>query len=121
MSACGRCQYSREGMYGRCIEGGGGSPGHLITGTRAEKVRVPFADTSMYTIPAGVTDEEVLMLADILPTGYEVGVLNGTVRPGDVVAVVGSGPIGLAAITTAPFFSPSQIVAIDLEDSRLEA
>jgi alcohol dehydrogenase len=84
-------------------------------------VRVPFADTSTYQAPAGVADEELLMLADILPTGYEVGVLNGHVNPGDVVAVVGAGPIGLSAIMGARLFSPSLIVAIDLADSRLEA
>ena len=84
-------------------------------------MRVPFADTSTYPVPAGATDEQILMLADILPTGYEVGVLNGTVQPGDVVAVVGAGPIGLAAIMGARLFSPSHIVAIDLADSRLEA
>jgi alcohol dehydrogenase len=121
ISSCGRCRYCRESRYGQCINGGGWILGHLIDGTQAEKVRVPFADTSTHLIPAGVSDEEVLMLADILPTGYEVGVLNGAVRPGDVVAVVGAGPIGLAAITTAQFFSPSQIVAIDLTDARLEA
>ncbi|CAN5637997.1 zinc-dependent alcohol dehydrogenase family protein [soil metagenome] len=121
ISSCGRCRYCRDGMYGQCINGGGWILGHLIDGTQAEKVRVPFADTSTYLIPDGVSDEEVLMLADILPTGYEVGVLNGAVRPGDVVAVVGAGPIGLAAMTTAQFFSPSKIVAIDLADSRLEA
>ena len=101
--------------------GGGWILGHLIDGTQAEYVRVPFADTSTYPVPAGVTDEEILMLADILPTGYEVGVLNGHVRPGDVVAVVGAGPIGLSAIMGARLFSPSHIVAIDLADSRLEA
>jgi alcohol dehydrogenase len=121
ISSCGRCRYCREGMYGQCINGGGWILGHLIDGTQAEKVRVPFADNSTYRIPAGVTDEEVLMLADILPTGYEVGVLNGAVRPGDTVAVVGAGPIGLAAMTTAQFFAPANIVAIDLADSRLEA
>ena len=92
-----------------------------IDGTQAEYVRVPFADTSTYPVPAGVTDEAVLMLADILPTGYEVGVLNGQVRPGDVVAVVGAGPIGLSAIMGARLFSPAHVVAIDLADSRLEA
>ena len=121
ISSCGRCRYCREGMYGQCINGGGWILGHLIDGTQAEKVRVPFADTSTHLIPEGVSDEEVLMLADILPTGYEVGVLNGAVRPGDVVAVVGAGPIGLAAMATAQFFSPAHIVAIDLADSRLEA
>jgi alcohol dehydrogenase len=121
ISACGRCRYCRMGQYGQCIGGGGWILGHLIDGTQAEKVRVPFADTSTYLVPPGVSDEQVLMLADILPTGYEVGVLNGQVRPGDVVAVVGAGPIGLAAITGAKLYSPAAVVAIDLADSRLEA
>jgi len=121
ISACGRCRYCRGGEYGQCIGGGGWILGHLINGTQAEKVRVPFADTSTYLVPPGVSDEQVLMLADILPTGYEVGVLNGQVKPGDVVAVVGAGPIGLAAIMGARLFSPSAIVAIDLADRRLEA
>jgi len=121
ITACGACRYCREGMYGQCLGGGGWILGHKINGTQAEKVRVPFADTSTYIVPEGVSDEEVLMLADILPTGYEVGVLNGGVRPGDTVAVVGSGPIGLAAIMGAKLFSPAHVVAIDLADSRLEA
>jgi alcohol dehydrogenase len=121
ISACGSCRYCREGAYGQCLGGGGWILGHKIDGTQAEYVRVPFADTSTYRAPAGVTDAELLMLADILPTGYEVGVLNGGVRPGDVVAVVGAGPIGLAAIAGARLFSPSHIVAIDLADSRLDA
>ena len=121
ITACGSCRYCREGMYGQCLGGGGWILGHKINGTQAEKVRVPFADTSTYIVPEGVSDEEVLMLADILPTGYEVGVLNGAVRPGDTVAVVGSGPIGLAAIMGAKLFSPAHVVAIDLADSRLEA
>jgi alcohol dehydrogenase len=121
ITSCGSCRYCREGSYGQCLGGGGWILGHKIDGTQAEKVRVPFADTSTYAIPEGVTDEQILMLADILPTGYEVGVLNGEVRPGDVVAVVGAGPIGLAAIMGARLFSPSHVVAIDLADSRLEA
>jgi len=121
ITACGACRFCREGRYGQCLGGGGWILGHLIDGTQAEYVRVPFADTSTYPVPDGVSDEEILMLADILPTGYEVGVLNGQVRPGDVVAVVGAGPIGLAAIMGARLFSPSHIVAIDLADSRLEA
>jgi alcohol dehydrogenase len=121
ITACGSCRFCREAAYGQCIGGGGWILGHLIDGTQAEYVRVPFADTSTYKIPDGVSDDEVLMLADILPTGYEVGVLNGTISPGDVVAVVGAGPIGLAAIMGARLFSPSNIVAIDLADSRLEA
>jgi alcohol dehydrogenase len=121
ISACGRCRFCRESRYGQCLGGGGWILGHRIDGTQAELVRVPFADNSTYPIPEQVTDEQVLMIADILPTGYEVGVLNGGVRPGDTVAVVGAGPIGLAAILTAKLFSPSQVIAIDLADSRLEA
>lgn len=121
ITACGACRYCRDGSYGQCLGGGGWILGHKIDGTQAEKVRVPFADTSTYPIPDGVSDEQILMLADILPTGYEVGVLNGHVQPGDVVAVVGAGPIGLSAIMGSKLFSPSHVVAIDLADSRLEA
>ena len=116
-----RAASAGKARYGQCLGGGGWILGHKIDGTQAEYVRVPFADTSTYQVPAGVTDEQILMLADILPTGYEVGVLNGAVQPGDVVAVVGAGPIGLAAIMGARLFSPSHIVAIDLADSRLDA
>ena len=121
ISACGTCRFCREGRYGQCLEGGGWILGHKIDGTQAEYVRVPFADTSTFRVPDGVSDEEILMLADILPTGYEVGVLAGGVRPGDVVAVVGAGPVGLSAIAGAQLFSPSHIIAIDLSDTRLEA
>lgn len=121
ITSCGTCGYCRDGHAGQCLGGGGWILGHMIDGTQAEFVRVPFADLSTYPIPDGVSDEAVLMLADILPTGYEVGVLNGHVQPGDVVAVVGAGPIGLAAITGAQLFSPSTIIAIDLADSRLTA
>ncbi len=121
ISACGACRFCREARYGQCVGGGGWILGYLIDGTQAEYVRVPFADNSTYPVPAGVADDDILMLADILPTGYEVGVLNGRVRPGDVVAIVGAGPIGLSAIMGSRLFSPSHIVAIDLADSRLEA
>ena len=121
ITACGACRFCREGHYGQCLGGGGWILGHLIDGTQAEFVRVPFADTSTYPVPPTVRDEDMLMLADILPTSYEVGVLNGKVSPGDVVAIVGAGPIGLAAVMTAKLFSPAHIVAIDLVDSRLEA
>ena len=121
ISSCGTCRYCRDGHAGQCLGGGGWILGHKIDGTQAEYVRVPFADTSTYPLPAGASDEEVLMMADILPTAYEVGVINGCVRPGDVVAIVGAGPIGLSAITGARLFSPSHIVAIDLADVRLEA
>ncbi|MGO8960468.1 MAG: alcohol dehydrogenase catalytic domain-containing protein [Streptosporangiaceae bacterium] len=121
ISACGGCRFCREGHYGQCQGGGGWLLGHSYDGTQAEYVRVPFADTSTYHIPAGVADEEALMLADIMPTGYEVGVLKAAVQPGDVVAVVGAGPVGLAAIMSARLFSPSHIIAIDVADRRLEA
>jgi alcohol dehydrogenase len=121
ITACGACRFCREARYGQCTGGGGWILGHLIDGTQAEYVRVPFADTSTYPVPDGVSDENLLMLSDILPTAYEVGVLNGHVQPGDVVAVVGAGPIGLSAIMGASLFSPSHIVAIDLADSRLDA
>jgi alcohol dehydrogenase len=121
ITACGRCRFCKEARYGLCTGGGSWILGHRIDGTQAEYVRVPFADTSTHRVPDGVSDEAVLMLADICPTSYEVGVLNGRVRPGDTVAVVGTGPIGLAAILTAQLFSPSQIVAIDIADSRLDA
>jgi alcohol dehydrogenase len=121
ISACGTCRFCRDGHAGQCLGGGGWILGYKIDGTQAEYVRVPFADNSTYPLPAGASDEDILMLADILPTAYEVGVLNGNVRPGDVVAIVGAGPIGLSAITGARLFSPSHIVAIDLADTRLEA
>jgi alcohol dehydrogenase len=120
ISACGRCRYCREGMYGQCQSGGGWILGHLVDGTQAELARIPFADNSLYPVPEGLDDEQVLFLSDILPTGYEVGVRNGDVRPGDVVAVVGAGPVGLAAMMTARLYGPSTIVAIDQADSRLD-
>jgi alcohol dehydrogenase len=121
ITACGRCRYCREGRYGQCVDGGGWILGHRIDGTQAEYVRVPFADNSAYPIPEGLSDEQVLMLADILPTGYEVGVLNGAIRPADTVAIVGAGPIGLATIMGAKLFTPSHIVAIDVAPSRLDS
>ena len=120
ISSCGRCRFCREGRYGQCLGGGGWVLGHTIDGTQADYVRIPFADTSLYKLPVSVSDEEAVMLSDILPTSYEVGVLNGTVQPADVVAVVGAGPIGLAATLTSRLFSPRHVVAIDLADSRLE-
>ncbi|WP_433665307.1 zinc-dependent alcohol dehydrogenase family protein [Nocardia sp. CA-128927] len=121
ISACGTCRFCKEGRYGQCMGGGGWILGHLIDGTQAESVRVPFADMSTHPIPDGITDEQMLMLADILPTSHEVGVLNGRVRPGDVVVTIGAGPIGLAAIMTARLYSPGHIVVVDLVDSRLQA
>ena len=121
ITSCGQCRYCREGKFGQCLGGGGWILGHLIDGTQAEMVRVPFADNSTYLVPKGVSDDEVLMVADIIPTAYEVGVLNGVVQPGDTVAIVGAGPIGLSAILGASLFSPEHFVAIDLADVRLEA
>jgi alcohol dehydrogenase len=120
ISACARCAYCRRGLQSQCLSGGGWILGHLIDGTQAEYVRTPFADTSLYRVPEGLSDEQVLYLADILPTGFEVGVLNGGVEPGDTVVVVGAGPVGLAAIMTSTLYGPGRIVAIDLDDSRLE-
>jgi alcohol dehydrogenase len=120
ISPCGTCRFCREGRYGQCEAMGGWMLGHKMHGTQAEYVRVPDAENSLYPIPDGVSDEDALMLADVLPTGYEVGVLNGGVRPGDVVAVVGAGPVGLAAVTCARLFSPSHVIAIDHSDARLK-
>ncbi len=121
VTTCGACRYCRENRYGQCLGGGGWILGNIIDGTQAGFVRMPFADGSTYPAPVGVNDESLLMLADILPTAYEVGVLNGRVRPGDVVAIVGAGPIGLSAILGSRLFNPSHIIAIDLADTRLEA
>jgi alcohol dehydrogenase len=121
ISACGTCRYCRQGSYGQCLGGGGWILGHRINGVQAQYARLPFADLSTYKLPEAISDEAAVLLADILPTSYEVGVLNGRVRPGDTVVVVGAGPIGLAAILTARLYSPSHIIAIDKADSRLEA
>src|SRR6476619_5045960 len=120
VSSCGRCRFCKEGRYGQCLGGGGWIFGHLIDGLQAEYARVPFADTSVYKLPDELSDEQVLFLADILPTAYEVGVLNGELGPGDTIAIVGAGPIGLATILTAKLYTPGRIIAIDLADSRLE-
>jgi alcohol dehydrogenase len=120
ITSCGRCRFCKEARYGLCTGGGGWILGHLIDGLQAELARVPFADTSVYKVPDELTDEQVLFLADILPTSFEVGVLNGGVQPGDTVAIVGAGPIGLAAIMTAKLYTPGRIVAIDLAPARLE-
>jgi alcohol dehydrogenase len=121
ITACGRCRFCREHRYGQCLGGGGWILGHTIDGTQAEYVRVPFADTSTYAVPDHLDDEAVLMLADIMPTAYEVGAVNGRIRPGDTVVIVGAGPIGLAAVLSAKLYSPGRIVVIDIADARLDA
>src|SRR5579875_2336172 len=120
ISACGRCRFCREGHFGQCLGGGGWILGHTINGLQAEYARVPFADTSLHRVPAQLSDEQVLYLADILPTAFEVGVRAAGVAPGDTVAIVGAGPIGLAAALTARLYTPQRIIAIDLAQSRLE-
>lgn len=119
ISSCGRCEYCRRSMYSHCTFGGW-LLGHTIHGTQAEYVRVPHADTSMYPVPQGADEASLVMLSDILPTGFECGVLNGKVAPGGTVAIVGAGPVGLAALLTAQFYSPARIIVVDLDDGRLE-
>ena len=118
ISSCGKCEYCRRGMYSHCTTGGW-ILGNEIDGTQAEYVRIPHADTSLYLIPPGADEEALVMLSDILPTGFECGVLNGKVQPGSSVAIVGAGPIGLAALLTAKFYSPAEIIMIDFDDNRL--
>ena len=118
VSACGKCEYCRKGMFSHCTTGGW-ILGNTIDGTQAEFVRTPHADTSLYPIPEGADEEALVMLSDILPTGFECGVLNGKVQPGATVAIVGAGPIGLAALLTAQFYAPGEIIMIDLDDNRL--
>ncbi|MBW9215966.1 zinc-dependent alcohol dehydrogenase family protein [Mumia sp. zg.B53] len=125
ISACGACSYCHQGLYAHCLADEGASGigwifGHLIDGTQAELVRVPFADNSVYKLPDGVSDEAAVMLSDILPTSFEIGVRYGKVKPGDVVAVVGSGPIGLAAMMTATLYGAARIIALDLDANRLQ-
>ena len=120
ITSCGTCHYCRLQMFGQCLGGGGWILGNTIDGTQAEVVRVPFADGSTHLAPAGVSDEHLLMLADILPTAYEVGVLNSRLRTGGVIAIVGAGPIGLAAVLAAKLISPSLVIAIDTDPGRLQ-
>jgi alcohol dehydrogenase len=121
ISSCGRCRFCREGRYGQCQGGGGWILGHTTHGVQAEAVRIPFADGSVHPLPAGVDDEAALMLADIFPTSYEVGAINGRVRPGDTVVVVGAGPIGLAAVMTAGLLTPLRTIVVDPVESRRAA
>jgi alcohol dehydrogenase len=118
VTACLRCDFCKRGMYSHCRKGGW-ILGYLIDGTQAEYVRIPEADGSLYHLPAGADEESMVMLSDILPTGFECGVLNGQVKPGDTVAIVGAGPVGMAVLLTAQFYSPAQIFMIDLDDKRL--
>ena len=119
VSSCGKCDYCRKGMYSHCANGGW-ILGNTIDGAQAEYVRTPYADTSPYHIPAGADEEALVMLSDILPTGFECGVLNGRIQPGSTIAIVGAGPIGLAALLTSRFYSPAEIIMVDLDDNRLE-
>ena len=120
ITSCGKCEPCRRGMYSHCADGGW-QLGHLIDGTQAEQVRIPHADGSLHLIPPGCADEEPLVMAsDILPTGYECGVLNGEIKPGDTVAIVGAGPIGLSTLLTAQFYSPTEIIMVDPDPNRLE-
>jgi len=125
ISSCGSCSYCHQQLPSHCLDDEGTSGigwifGHLIDGTQAELVRVPFAENSLHKLPAGVSDEAAVMLSDILPTGFEIGVRNGRVKPGDVVTVIGAGPVGLAAIMTAGLYGASRIIAIDIDDNRSE-
>jgi len=119
ITACGKCEYCKRGMPSHCKQGGW-ILGNTIDGTQAEYVLIPFADSSLYPIPEGADEDSMVMLSDILPTGYECGVLKGSILPGDTVAIIGAGPIGLSALLTTQFYAPSNIIVIDLDDNRLE-
>jgi len=119
ITSCGKCHYCKKGLYAHC-EDGGWILGHLIDGTQAEYVRIPHADNSLHHVPEAIDDDSLVMLSDILPTGLEIGVLSGHVEPGSTVAIIGAGPIGMAALLTAQFYSPAKIIMVDLDDNRLE-
>jgi alcohol dehydrogenase len=125
IAACGACSYCHQGLYAHCLADEGASGigwifGHLIDGTQAEMIRVPFADGTLHKVPDGVTDDAAVMLSDILPTGFEIGVRYGQVKPGDVVAVVGAGPVGLASMMTAGLYGASRVIALDIDPNRLD-
>ena len=119
ITADGSCEYCKKQMYSHC-EDGGWILGHLINGTQAEFVRIPHADNSLYAVPKGIDEDALVMLSDILPTGHEIGVINGCVKPGDTIAIIGAGPIGMSALLTAQFYSPAKIYMIDLDENRLK-
>src|ERR1700733_6241307 len=119
VTSCGKCEYCKKGMYSHC-ENGGWILGYMIDGCQAEYVRIPYADNSLYPIPAGSDEEALVMLSDILPTGFECGVLNGQVKPGDTIAIVGAGPVGMAALLTSQFYTPAEIIVIDQDENRLK-
>ena len=119
ITSCGSCPNCRRQMYSHCADGGW-ILGHLIDGTQAEYVRIPHADNSLYPVPAGADEEALVMLSDILPTGFEIGVLAGKVKPGDSVVIVGAGPVGMAALLTAQFYSPAMLIVVDGDANRLE-
>jgi alcohol dehydrogenase len=118
ITSCGKCENCKKGMYSHCADGGW-ILGYMIDGTQAEYVRIPHADNSLFPIPAGADEEALVMLSDILPTGFECGVLNGQVKPGDTIAIIGAGPIGIATLLTAQFYTPAEIIVVDLDDNRL--
>ena len=119
VTTCGSCENCKKGLYAHCADGGW-ILGHLIDGTQAEYVHITHADNSLYHIPQGISDDAAVMISDILPTGFEIGVLNGQVSPGDTVVIVGAGPIGMSVLLTAQFYSPARIIMVDLDDNRLE-
>ncbi len=119
ITSCGSCANCKRQLYSHCLDGGW-ILGHLIDGTQAEFVRIPHADNSLYPIPEGADEEALVMLSDILPTGFEIGVLAGAVKPGDSVAIVGAGPVGMAALLTAQFYSPGRLIMLDTDANRLD-
>lgn len=119
VTSCGSCSNCKRQLYSHCADGGW-ILGHLIDGTQAEQVRIPHADNSLYAIPPGSDEQALVMLSDILPTGFEIGVLAGKIKPGDSVVIVGAGPVGMAALLTAQFYSPGMLVMVDVDPSRLE-
>lgn len=119
VTVCGKCEYCKKSLYAHC-EDGGWILGHMIDGTQSEYVHIPHADNSLYHIPKGISDDAAVMISDILPTGFEIGVLNGQVKPGDTIVIVGAGPIGMATLLTSQFYSPSKIIMVDLDENRLK-